>query len=50
MKKGDNVRLRADGRYEARFIKSRDETGKTKYGYCYGLTYDEGVEIRNYQP
>ena len=30
MKKGDNIRLRADGRYEARYIKSRDENGKRK--------------------
>ncbi len=49
MKKGDNVRLRADGRYEARYVKSRDDSGKIKYGYCYGQTYEEAVEKREYQ-
>lgn len=49
MKKGDNVRFRADGRYEARYIKSRDESGKIKYGCCYGKTYEEAVEKRELQ-
>lgn len=49
MKSGDNVRLRSDGRYEARYIKDRDENGKIIYGCCYGKTYDEAVEKRNYQ-
>lgn len=49
MKTGDNVRLRRDGRYEARYIKSRDENGKIIYGCCYGQTYEEAVEKRNYQ-
>lgn len=49
MKKGNNVRIRSDGRYEARYFKSRDENGKIKYGYCYGQTYEEAVEKREYQ-
>lgn len=49
MKKGDNIRLRMDGRYEARFIKSRDATGKATYGCCYGRTYEEAKEKRDYQ-
>lgn len=49
MKSGDNIRLRADGRYEARYIKSRDENGKIKYGCCYGRTYEEAKEKRDYQ-
>ena len=49
MKKGDNIRLRADGRYEARYIKSRDENGKINYGCCYGKTYEEAKEKRDYQ-
>ena len=49
MKTGDNIRRRSDGRYEARFIKSRDENGKLKYGYCYGQSYDEAKEKRDYQ-
>lgn len=48
-KQGDNVRVRTDGRYEARYIKDRDENGKIKYGYCYGQTYEEAVEKRSYQ-
>lgn len=49
MKKGDNVRLRTDGRYEARYAKGRDGNGKLIYGYCYGQTYEEAVEKRSYQ-
>lgn len=49
MKKGDNIRLRTDGRYEARYIKSRDLSNKPVYGYCYGKTYEEAKEKRGYQ-
>lgn len=49
MKRGNNVRIRTDGRYEARYIKQRDENGKIIYGYCYGKTYEEAVEKREYQ-
>lgn len=49
MKTGDNIRLRTDGRYEARYIKSRDIFGKIQYGYCYGKTYEEAKEKREYQ-
>ena len=49
MKKGDNIRLRSDGRYEARYVKSRDESGKAIYGCCYGRTYEEAKEKRDYQ-
>jgi len=49
MKNGDNIRLRTDGRYEARYIKGRDEAGKIQYGYCYGRTYEEAKEKREYQ-
>lgn len=49
MKKGDNIRLRSDGRYEARYIRERDAGGKIVYGYCYGKTYDEAKEKRDYQ-
>ena len=48
MKNGDNVRVRSDGRYEARYIKARDESGKIIYGCCYGKTYAEAVEKREY--
>lgn len=49
MKTGNNIRLRSDGRYEARYIKSRTASGKINYGYCYGKTYEEAQEKRNYQ-
>lgn len=49
MKKGENIRQRADGRYEARYIKDRDENGKIRYGYCYGQTAEEAREKRDYQ-
>lgn len=49
MRKGDNIRERADGRFEARYIKSRDEFGKAIYGYCYGKTREEAAEKRIWQ-
>lgn len=48
MRKGANIRLRTDGRYEARYIKNRDRNGKIIYGYCYGKTYEEAEERRNW--
>lgn len=41
MAKGENIFKRKDGRWEARYIKSREENGKIKYGFCYGKTYVE---------
>ena len=41
MARGENVFLRKDGRYEARYIKGRKADGKLIYGFCYGRTYDE---------
>lgn len=41
MKTGANIRLRSDGRYEARYEKARTPDGKIIYGYCYGKTYSE---------
>lgn len=49
MKKGTNIRLRSDGRYEARYIKGRDENGKIIYGCCYGQTQEEAEQKREYQ-
>ena len=46
MKTGANIRRRADGRYEARYEKARDEQGRIIYGYCYGRTYEEAEEKR----
>ncbi len=39
MAKGENIFKRKDGRWEARYIKGRELSGKIKYGYCYGKTY-----------
>lgn len=41
MAKGENIFKRKDGRWEARYVKTRDENGKIKYGFCYGKTYTE---------
>lgn len=40
-KRGDNIHKRKDGRWEGRYIKSRDISGKAKYGSVYGKTYNE---------
>lgn len=44
MAKGENIFKRRDGRWEARYIKGRELSGKIKYGYCYGKTYREAKE------
>ena len=46
MRTGDNIRLRKDGRYEARYIKGRDEQGRIIYGYCYDHTLQEAAAKR----
>lgn len=42
-KKGENIYKRKDGRWEGRYIRSR-ESGRTLYGYVYGRTYREVKE------
>ncbi len=44
MAKGENIFRRRDGRWEARYSKGRELSGKIKYGYCYGKTYREAKE------
>lgn len=44
MAKGENIFKRKDGRWEARYIKGREVSGKIKYGYCYGRTYKEAKQ------
>lgn len=44
MAKRENIYQRKDGRFEARYIKGRDENGKLRYGFCYGRTYEEARE------
>lgn len=46
MRTGSNIRQRADGRFEARYAKGRDEKGRIIYGYCYGRTYEEAAQKR----
>lgn len=38
-RKGENIYHRKDGRWEGRFLKTRDD-GKTKYGYVFAPTYN----------
>lgn len=46
MRTGDNIRQRSDGRYEARYIKRRDPSGRAVYASCYGRTYEEVARKR----
>lgn len=46
MRIGENIRKRADGRYEARYPKGRDAQGRLIYGCCYGRTYEEAAQKR----
>ncbi|QZO10895.1 tyrosine-type recombinase/integrase [Enterococcus raffinosus] len=41
MRKGENIYLRKDGRWEGRYPKGRKTDGKIKYGYIYGKSYTE---------
>ncbi len=43
-KRGENIFKRKDGRWEARYVKSREVSGKIRFGYCYGRTYREARE------
>lgn len=43
-RKGENIFKRKDGRWEARYIKGHELSGKIKYGFCYGKTYKEAKE------
>ncbi|WMJ84222.1 hypothetical protein ACS3UN_08320 [Oscillospiraceae bacterium LTW-04] len=47
MKTGANIRLRSDGRFEARYEKGRTPDGKIVYGYCYAKTRSEAEEKKN---
>ena len=44
MSKGENIFKRKDGRWEGRYIKGYELSGKAKYGFCYGKTYKEAKE------
>ena len=44
MRRGENIFKRKDGRWEARYIKGYEPSGKIRYGFCYGKTYREAKE------
>lgn len=46
MQTGSSVRLRADGRWEARYIKGKDKNGKSVYGYVYAYGREEAEKKR----
>lgn len=43
-RRGENIRKRKDGRWEGRYIKSRETNGKAIYGSVYGKTYSSVKE------
>lgn len=43
-KRGENIHKRKDGRWEARYKKEPNSSGKTQYGSVYGKTYREAKE------
>jgi len=40
-RKGENIYRRKDGRWEGRFVQSRDADNRPRYGSVYGKTYAE---------
>ena len=46
-KKGENIYKRKDGRWEARYIKGYDVSGRARYSSCYGKTYRQAKEKLN---
>ncbi len=46
MRLGANITERADGRFEARYEKGRDESGKIIFGSCYGKSRIAAAEKR----
>lgn len=46
-RKESNIRKRKDGRWEARYISRKDQSGKSIYTSVYGKTYTEVKEKRN---
>lgn len=46
-RKGENIRKRKDGRWEARYWKGRKPDGRIQYGYVYASKYSEVKEKRD---
>ncbi len=40
-RRGENIYKRKDGRWEGRYIRNYDLSGKARYGYLYAKTYME---------
>lgn len=40
-RRGENIRKRKDGRWEARYIKGRKADGTIQYGYVYSRKYSD---------
>lgn len=45
-RRGENIRKRGDGRWEARYPKGKGQNGKVSYGSVYGATYREVKQKR----
>lgn len=45
-RRGENIYKRRDGRWEARYIKSRDGSGRAIYGYIYRQSYREAKKAQ----
>ena len=43
-RRGENIYKRKDGRWEGRYIKSRNSEGRAIYGYVYSKTYADVKE------
>lgn len=46
-RRGENIHKRKDGRWEARYIKGRDNNGKIQYGYVYAHKYADVKDKKN---
>ena len=46
-RRGDNIRKRKDGRWEARYVREDSAEDARKYGSVYGRTYQEAKEKRD---
>ena len=50
-RKGENIFKREDGRWEARYIRGYELSGRIRYGFCCGRTYQESKErAAQYRP
>lgn len=44
-RRGENIYLRKDGRYEGRYVKGQKENGRTAFGYVYARRYMQVKEL-----